>query len=126
MPKLCFSREGVVALLLADQHHRLVPEPRRTADDRLVVAEAAVAAERNELAEQMALILEKMRAERMAGNLRLLPGRQRGIEIGEALGRLALELADLLVDRHCRIDFGQTRSSAIFPSSSATWLSNSR
>ena len=51
----------------------------------------------------------------MAGNLRLLPGRQRGIEVGEALGRLALELADLLVDRHCRIDFGQSPELGDFP-----------
>src|SRR5262249_48467241 len=96
-------RGSVVALLLTDQHDGRVAEPRRAADDRLVIAEAAIAAERHEILEQLALIVEEVRPERMTGNLGLLPWRQGCIEVRQALGRLALELADLLVDRHSRI-----------------------
>ena len=50
MPKLCLSRLSVVgALLVADHADALAVEAAEAADDRLVVAELAVAGERHEI-----------------------------------------------------------------------------
>ena len=84
---------------MADDADALAAEAAEAADDGLVVAEFAVAGERNEIGDQAGDIVEAMRPLRMARHLRLLPGRQVGIELLERQRRLHLEPADLVADR---------------------------
>ena len=90
---------GGRALLLADDADALAAEAAEAADDRLVVAELAVAGERHEVGDQRADIVEAVRPLGMAGDLGLLPGRELGIEVLERLRGLGLEAGDLLADR---------------------------
>ena len=127
MPKLCRSRVSVDgALLLADHAHRLAAEAAEAADDRLVLAELAVARKRREIGDERADIIEAMRPLRMARHLRLLPRRQLAIELLERLVRLALEARDLLADETAFGPSCRARSSSTFASSSATGFSKSR
>ena len=52
-------------------------------------------------------IVEAVRPLRMARDLGLLPRRQIGVEIGERVGRLALETGDLLADRRRGVGIGE-------------------
>ena len=54
--------------------------------------------ERNEIGDQRAHIVEAMGPLGMAGDLRLLPGRELGVEVLERLRRLGLEAGNLLAD----------------------------
>ncbi len=89
---------GVGALLVADDAHALAAEPAEAADDGCVFAELAVAGERHEILDQLGDIIDAMRPLRMPRHLRLLPGRQLGIEGLERLRRLDLDAADLFAD----------------------------
>ena len=62
----------------------------------------------------------------MAGDLRLLPRRQPGIDVGELVARLALERCDLVGDRDAVGAVSSRRSSWIWPSRSETGFSKSR
>ena len=68
------------------------------ADDRLVLAEIAVAGERREILDQPVDVVPEMRPLRMPGDLRLLPGGQLGIGLFQRVARLGLELGEFLVN----------------------------
>ena len=89
----------VVALLLADDDDGCAAEPAETADDRLVLAEIAVAGERGEVGDQTFQIVGAARPPLDARDLGFLPGGEGGVEVGERLLRLRLELGDLLGER---------------------------
>ena len=89
---------GGRALLVADDADALALEPAEAADDGLVLGELAVAGERDELGDQRADVVEAMRPLRMARDLRLLPGRQLGVEIAKLLRGFGLEPGDLVGD----------------------------
>ena len=84
---------------MADDADALAAEAAEAADDRRVLAMLAIAGERHEIGDQRGDVIEAMRPLRMPRHLRLLPGRQSGIEFLERLRRLALDAADFLADR---------------------------
>jgi hypothetical protein len=67
---------GVAALLVADQHHGRVVEPRGSADDGEIVAVHAIAMQLVEILEDEASVIERVRPLRMPGELGDLPGRR--------------------------------------------------
>src|SRR5207244_259443 len=83
-------------LLLPDDADAFALETAEAADDRLVVAELAVAGERRELGHQPRHVVKAVRPGRPAGDLRLLPRRQTVVELGEGLCRLGLEAHNLV------------------------------
>ena len=83
---------------MADDADGVAAEAAEAADDGRVLAELAVAGEWNEFGEQAGDGIEAMRALRMARHLRLLPGRQVGIELLQGEGGLGLEAVDLVAD----------------------------
>ncbi len=83
---------------MADDADALAAEAAEAADDGGVLAEFAVAGERGETLDQAGDVVEAVRPLRMARHLRLLPGREVGIELLERDRRLHLEPADLLAD----------------------------
>ena len=91
---------GVGALFVPDDHRRAALEPSDAADDRLVLAEVAVAGERREILHQPVDIVAEMRPLGMPGDLRLLPGGELRIGLLQRLLRLGLELGELLLDGH--------------------------
>ncbi len=88
---------GVVALLLADHHHRPATEAPEPADDRLVIAELAVALQLDELVDQGVEIVDEVRTLGMAGHLGLLPGREVGVGLAAEILHLALQRRDVVV-----------------------------
>ena len=83
---------------MPDDADALAAETAEAADDRVVVAELAVAGQRNEIGDQRAHIVEAMGPLGMTGDLRLLPRRELRVEILERLRRLGLEAGNLLAD----------------------------
>ena len=72
-------------------------------------------------------VVEAMRPLRMARDLRLLPGRQFGVEVRQRLRRLGLEPLDLVGDGGGIVAAAcSARSSSTLASSSATGFSKSR
>ena len=92
------ARIGVKALFLADQADRLALEPAQAAGNGRILGKFAVAGQGREIADQRLGIIGKMRALRMAGDLRLLPWRQIGIEIEQRLGGLGFQPGQFLAD----------------------------
>src|SRR6202043_3686781 len=90
---------GDGALLLTDDADAFAAKPAEPADDRLVLAELAIARERREIGHQRTDVVEAVGPFGMARDLGLLPGRQLGIEVFQRLQRLRLEPHDLLADR---------------------------
>ncbi len=86
-----------MALLLADHHHRLALEASEAADDRLVVAELAVALELDELVDQRIEIVDEMRPVGMAGHLGCLPGGKVGVGLAAQILHLPLQRGDVVV-----------------------------
>ena len=89
---------GGVALLLAHHADAFAAETAEAAEQRLVIGEFAIAGERREFGDQRVDEVGEVRPLRMARDQRLLPRRQIGVEIGQRLRRLLLDLADLLAD----------------------------
>src|SRR5579859_6950731 len=89
---------GVGAFFLADDADALAAEAAEAADNSGVVAEAAVAGERHEIADELADIIDAMRSLRMPRHLRLLPRRQARVELLERLARFDLDAVDFLAD----------------------------
>ena len=73
-------------------------EASDAADDRLVVAEGAIAVQLDEVVDEARDVVERERAQRMARQQHLLPRRQLGEDLALQLARLALEAADLEVE----------------------------
>src|SRR5690606_26012268 len=95
------------ALFMADKEDGPAPEAPDAADNGRVLAENAVARERREIFGQSFHIIQKMRASRMARDLNLLPGRQRGIGILKELSRLLLKLGHLVANTDRRVFLGE-------------------
>src|SRR5579871_2455884 len=85
---------------MADDADALAAEAPEAADDGFVVTIFAVAGERREFGDQRRDVVEAMRPFRMPRDLRLLPGRQVGIELFECQRRFDLETVDVLGDRY--------------------------
>ena len=93
------ARLGVVALFLADHHHRLAVETARAADDCQILGELAVAGHGREIADQATDVVAAMRPLGVPGDLGLLPRIELVVEVLERLLRLVLKAADFLVER---------------------------
>ena len=77
----------------------LSPRKRpKPADDRVVLAELAIARERHEIAHQRAYVIEAVRPLRVTRHLRLLPGVEIAVELLEDLRRLCFQPRNLLGD----------------------------
>ena len=85
---------------MADDHRRAAIEPSDAADDRLVLAEIAVAGERREILHEPVDVVAEMRPLRVPCDLRLLPGGELGIGLFQGVARLGLELGELLLNRN--------------------------
>ena len=72
---------GVAALLVADDQHRLALVERGAGDDGVVVGEAAVAVQLDEVGEQALDVVERGRPRRMARHQHALPRRQVLVEL---------------------------------------------
>src|SRR3954463_12501939 len=93
----------VAAFLMADHHARLAVEAGEAADYGGVVGESSVAVQLFPVREERLHIVERVRALRMARNLRHLPGRQLAVDVlGERLAALR-EPLDLLGDVDRRV-----------------------
>src|SRR5262245_10723665 len=89
---------GVAPLLVADHHAGLAVEAREPADNGGVVGEAAVAVQLLEAGEEIADVVERVRALRVARHQRDLPRAELAVDfLGERLAFL-LELRDLRRD----------------------------
>ena len=88
----------VRALLLADHRHRLAAEAGEAADDRLIVAEIAVAGQGREITEQALDVVDAMRPVGMAGDLHLLPGGKCLVEVAQGIARTLFQPVDLVGD----------------------------
>jgi hypothetical protein len=75
--------------------------------DRPVVAERAVAGERREVGEQRVDVVREVRPLGMAGDLRLLPGRELGVGLAQQLLGTGLEARDLLAQAELAVAGGK-------------------
>ena len=82
---------GVVALLVAHDHHLLVADGGEAADERLVVAEAAVAAHLHEIGGDELDVVEGVGPRRMTHDLHALPGAEVGVDLAARLRQLGLQ-----------------------------------
>ncbi len=89
---------GVGALLLPQDHRRPAAKAADAADDRVVVRIKPVAGQRRELLDQTVDVVLQVRPLGMAGDQRLLPGRELRIGLPEQAVDLGLEARDLLGD----------------------------
>ena len=85
---------------MADDHRRAALEAPDAADDRLVLAEIAVAGERREILYEPVDVVAEMRPLRVPRDLRLLPGGELGIGLFQSVARLGLELGEFLLNRN--------------------------
>ena len=99
MPKLCLTRLGVSSPFSWPRTQTDSPSNLPAADDRFVLAEIAVAGERGELGDEPLDVVAEMRPPLGARDLRFLPGRQAGVEIGQRLFGPGLELVDFVGER---------------------------
>src|SRR5262249_43348041 len=86
----------VPALLVAEDNHGLVLEAGEPAHDRFVVSVDAIAVELDEILEEETEEVEGVRALRVTGELRALPGRQRAIDPLLRPPETLLETVDLV------------------------------
>ena len=78
---------GIAALLMAHDHHAPAAKTAEAADDGLVVAVDAVAAQFDEVLDQLTQVVGEVRPLGMARDLGLLPGVEPGIDVAaEAVG----------------------------------------
>ncbi len=87
---------GVGTLFLPDNGDRRAVETAETSLKGFIIGEFAVAGKRREFGEKPVDIFKAMRTVRMAGDLRLLPGRQLAVDILQRIGRAFLEAANLV------------------------------
>ena len=88
----------VVALFLADDHDRPAIEAPDAAGHGQILGELAIARQRREFGDQTVDIVNAVRPLRMARHLRFLPGIELGIQAGQGLLGLLLQLRYLLFD----------------------------
>ena len=91
---------GVMALFMADHHHRRVVEPRQTAHHGMVVGKVAVAGQGGEFGKQSLDIVAAMRSVGMARHLAFAPGRQGLVQIAQHHIGLAVQRRRLFLDIH--------------------------
>ena len=90
----------VAALLMPDHHHGVAAETRETADNRRIIAVAAITMQLIEIGEHHPDVVERIRAVRVAGHLGNLQRGQFRVGLLQKLGRLLLETVDLFTDIH--------------------------
>ena len=88
----------VLPFLVADEHHLGFAEVAKAGDDRLVVADGAVAVQLDELVEDQLDVVAGLGALGMARNADGLPGLEAAEDRPFQVGQLAAEPADLLGD----------------------------
>ena len=104
MPKLCLTRLGVSSPFSWPITHTNSPSKSSEAPyDGFVLAEIAVAGEGCELGDERLDIVAEMRPPLGARDLGFLPGGESGVEIGQRLLGLGLELRELLGERGNRL-----------------------
>jgi hypothetical protein len=89
---------GVRAFFMADDADAFPMETAEPADNRWVVAEFAVASERNEIFDQPRDVVETMRPLRMSRDLGFLPRREFGIELLQRSRGFRFQPTDFLAD----------------------------
>ena len=94
------ARLGVVALFVADHHHRLIAEPGEAAHHRVVVAEGAVARQRGPFGKQRVHVVAAVRAVGVARDQRLAPRIERPVQLAELVGRLLVQRRRFLFQVH--------------------------
>ena len=87
---------GIVALFGAEHRNRATPKPPEARHHRRVIRIGAVAGQRRPIGDQGADIVQRLRPFRMAGNQRLLPGRELGIGLAQQGFGLVAKPTDLL------------------------------
>ena len=93
-------RLGVMALFMADHHHRPVIDPRQPAHHRQILAELPVAGQRGEFGKERLDVILAMRPLRMPRHLAFAPGCQLAVEVLEHRRGLAVERIGLFVHIH--------------------------
>ena len=83
---------------MADNYHRATGDPPDAPNDRVVLGEIAIAGEWREVLRQPVQIMAQMRALRVAGDLRLLPGGEFRIGLLQRLPGFGLEFGELFID----------------------------
>ena len=86
----------VGSLFLAHHGNGLAAKAGEAGDDRVVLAETAVAGQRGEIREQPVDVVQAVRPVGMARDLHLLPGRERAVEIAQHIGRALLHACDFV------------------------------
>ena len=87
---------GIGAFLLADDHGGVAAEAPQPADDCTVLAEDAVARERQEVGDEAQNVIGAVRPQLVAGDLRLLPGGEAAVGLPEQAVDLAFEARNLV------------------------------
>ncbi len=90
---------GVVALLVAHDHHRLAAETPEPAHDGLVVGELAVPPEFDEIVDQALHIVQEVRPVGMARHLGLLPCVELGVGLAAQAVHLGAQGQEVAVER---------------------------
>src|SRR5262249_56988437 len=98
--KAAFGRR---ALLMPDDANAFAAKAAEATDDRDVVAEFAVAGQRNEIGDEGADVIEAMGALRMASDLGFLPRREFRVEVFEHVRGPSFEAGKLFADGGCTI-----------------------
>ena len=116
------------AFLVTEHDDRAAEEFAGAAEDGGVFAVIAVAREFDEIGDQRGDVIAEARPILVARDLRLLPGIELGVDVGELVLGLGLQPRefDALRNRVRARGLGQSRSSSILVSISATDFSKSR
>ena len=97
---------GIAAFLVTDHHARGAIETRHSTDDRQIVCVHTIAVQLMEIGEELAHVIERIRALRVARHQRRLPGRELAVDfLGQILAFL-LQTSDFIgdVDSRVRLD----------------------
>jgi hypothetical protein len=111
--KVAFDpRRGIVALFMADHHHRASVEPSKSAHNGMVVSEVSVAGKRCVFGEQSFDIVFAMWAIWVPGNLTFPPWREVFVEVFQKLLGLFIKRLRFFFDVHFVI--GAPHSTKLF------------
>ncbi len=114
------TRLGVVALLLSNEANWRATKTRETADNGCVLAKQSIAGKWREIGDKTGNEIRTIGQLRMAGDKRLLPGRQAGIEIGERFLGTNFEPGQIFAPTPFSPSPTSARNSSTLVSSSAT------
>ncbi len=97
------ARFGIIALFLANHHHRQIVKPRQPAHHGVVIGKASIPCQQGEFFEQRFDIIFGMGAVRMARDLAFLPRGQGFIHILQHHARLAIQPFGFFGNIHRRV-----------------------